>query len=54
MSKNINAPAKDKWSFSKSRVSLDFNKIKGFEGWFYTGGTLHFGHPNAKKKKGKS
>ncbi len=56
MSKKIVAPVKDKWFYSRSRAPFAFvvNKAaKGFEGWFYGGGTLHFGHPNANKKKGK-
>ncbi len=44
----------DKWFYSKSRVRLDFKKVKGYEEWFYTGPTLDFGHPNDSKKGKKS
>ena len=50
MSKKILVPKKDKWFYSKSRVSFSFKKVNGFEDWFYTGPTLHFGHPNDSKK----
>jgi hypothetical protein len=50
MSKKIIVPTKDKWFYSKSRAPFAFKKVKGFEGWFYTGPTLHFGHPNDSKK----
>ena len=56
MSQKIIVPKADKWVYSPSRVPFTFivNKAaKGFEAWFYTGGSLHFGHPNAHKKKGK-
>lgn len=40
------------WFYSISRVGLPLKKIKGFEAWFYTGGTVVFGHtPSAKKGK---
>jgi len=50
MSKKILVPKKDKWFHSQSRAPFGFKKVKGFEGWFYTGATLHFGHPNDSKK----
>jgi len=48
--KKIVQPKADKWFYSKSRAPFAFKKVKGFEGWFYTGPTLHFGHPNDSKK----
>ena len=33
--------------YNKSRVSGHFKKIVGFEDWFYTGPTKHFGHNSA-------
>ncbi len=38
--------------YSKSRVPGEFKKIVGFEAWFYTGGTTHFGHypPGGSKR----
>lgn len=48
--KKIVQPKKDRWFFSKSRSQWALKKPKGFEEWFYTGGTFHFGHPNDIKK----
>lgn len=42
-----------RWVTSRSALDWGFKKLKGFEEWFYTGPSLHFGHPNANKKKGK-
>jgi hypothetical protein len=40
----------DKWFYSRSRESrFSFKKIQGFEAWFYTGPSWHFGHPNDNK-----
>jgi hypothetical protein len=44
---------RNKLFWSKSRVPGNFKKPTGFEDWFYTGPTKHFGHPNANKRKGK-
>jgi len=53
MSKKIAIPKKDKWFYSKSRARGSVKKPLGFEDWFYTGPTLHFGHypPSGGKKK---
>jgi hypothetical protein len=53
MSKKITVPKKDKLFYSRSRALGALKKVKGFEGWFYTGPTRDFGHPNSNKKKGK-
>ncbi len=50
MSKKIVQPKTDKWFYSKNRAPFELKKLKGFEDWFYTGPTLHFGHPNDSKK----
>jgi hypothetical protein len=55
MSKNT-IQQKEKWFYSQSRAPFAFiisKAAKGFEAWFYTGGSVHFGHPNAHKKKAK-
>lgn len=41
---------KTRWVYSKSRISGHLKKIEGFEAWFYTGPTEHFGHYPSKKK----
>ncbi len=43
---------KDIWVYNKTRVSGYFKKIVGFEDWFYTGPTNHFGHypPGGNKR----
>ena len=51
MSKKIVLPKADKWFYSKSRAPFTLKKVKGFEDWFYTGPTLHFGNPKKGKKK---
>jgi hypothetical protein len=33
-----------RWVYNKGRVSGSFKKIIGFEAWFYTGPSKHFGH----------
>ena len=40
---------------SASAIRYKMKKIEGFEGWFYTGATNHFGHfpPNKGSRKGK-
>jgi hypothetical protein len=40
------------WFVSKSAVRYDFPAPVGFEAWFYTGPSFHFGHfpPKGKKK----
>lgn len=42
----------DRWVYNKSRVSGYFKKVAGFEDWFYTGPTRHFGHfpPSGNKR----
>lgn len=44
----------EQWFRSASAVRGPFKKIAGFEAWFYTGPTRHFGHmpPHKKRKKG--
>lgn len=37
------------WHYNKSAVKGDFKKIPGFEAWFWTGGSLHFGHYPPRK-----
>jgi len=39
-----------RWVYNKSRVNEPFKKIAGFEAWFYTGGSQHFGHYPGKKR----
>ena len=40
------------WFYSRSRVSGYFKKPAGFEDWFYTGGSVNFGHfpPSGSKR----
>lgn len=38
------------WFTSKSATRGTLKKIPGFEQWFYTGPTLHFGHVSKPKK----
>ncbi len=42
-----------RWFYSASRYGGSFKKIAGFEAWFYTGPTAHFGHEKGKHDKGK-
>lgn len=44
---------KGHWFYSRSRASGELKKPAGFEEWFYTGPTWHFGHAKPVKKKGK-
>ena len=53
MSKKIVVPKGDKWFYSKSRAPFAFNKVQGFEDWFYTGPSKVFGHYPPKKGGGK-
>ncbi len=39
-----------RWIYSPNRVGGYFKKIAGFEDWFYTGPTQHFGHYPSKKR----
>lgn len=39
-----------RWFVSRSAIRYQMKKPLGFEAWFYTGPTLHFGHFPSKKK----
>lgn len=44
---------KIRWHVNVSAVKSSVKKIPGFEAWFYTGPTRHFGHSDSKKKRKK-
>ncbi len=44
-------PSKTRWHTNASAVKGYVKKPKGFEAWFYTGPTLHFGHIQKPKRK---
>ncbi len=44
---------KGRWHYNKSRFPGTLKKPAGFEAWFYTGPSWHFGHSPPTKKKGK-
>ena len=46
-------PQKKRVFFSKSRAPWEVKKPAGFEAWFYTGGSVIFGHYPSRKKGGK-
>ena len=39
------------WFTSHSVIRYEFPKPKGFEDWFYTGATRHFGHEKSQHKR---
>ena len=51
--KKVVPQKKDTWFYSRSRVPFSLKKIQGFEEWFYTGGSLCFGHPNDINKRSR-